>query len=357
MSSTADDTLVPQGVAVHLSQSALVAVTWIGAGLGVLFTGLRLAIRLTRLKRLLADDYFILLALFFLIANAILQTLQAPHLYYLVLRPLSGDLARHALMYVHYMFVIIGLFWSILWSVKAAFLALFWKMTRNLPGYRRWWWAVVAFSFCSYTGCWLASAFTCHPPSDYFRFARCSKPIDQRGSVIAISYSTAVDILTDLMIMAFALRIVWSSHISIRQKVGLGVVFSLGAIIIAFAITRAVNITGRAYSDQAGLAVWGIAESSVSSQAVIVGCLPPFKTFLSGRNRPATTSRYPCTDGRSTWGRPKPSVTQTTSSSQVRLDTEYEMLPRVRASAGTAAGNSSDGGEIRVTRGFGVLRE
>lgn len=104
------------------------------------------------------------------------------------------------------------------------------------------------------------------------------KPIDQKGAEIAIIYSTVVDILTDLMstpsarfeplfltitVMGFALSIIWSTNISLHQKVGLGTVFSLGLVIIAFAVVRAINITGRSYSDQAGLAVWGIAESSI----------------------------------------------------------------------------------------------
>jgi hypothetical protein len=66
-----------------------------------------------------------------------------------------------------------------------------------------------------------------------------------------------------MAVMGFALKIVWSTRITFHQKIGLGVVFSLGAIVIAFAIVRAINITGRAYSDQAGLAVWSIAESSI----------------------------------------------------------------------------------------------
>jgi hypothetical protein len=104
------------------------------------------------------------------------------------------------------------------------------------------------------------------------------KPIDQKGAEIAIIYSTVVDIVSDLMsmpsarfeplfltlaVMGFALSIIWSTKISLHQKVGLGAVFSLGLIIIAFAVVRAINITGRSYSDQAGLAVWGIAESSI----------------------------------------------------------------------------------------------
>ncbi|KAL4746602.1 hypothetical protein BDW72DRAFT_210324 [Aspergillus terricola var. indicus] len=332
----------------NLSERGLIAVTWIGTGLGILFTSCRLAIRLTRLKRLLADDYSILAALFFLISNAILQTLQAPHLYYIVQTPQGSDIAHHSVMYVHYEFVIIALFWTILWSVKAAFLAIFWKTTDQLPFYRRWWWAIVVFCILAYVGCWLASALNCHPPSAYFKFGQCNKPIDQRGSLISISYSTAVDILSDLMIMTLALWIVWSTTISLRQKLGLVVVFSLGGIIIAFAIVRAINILGRSYTDAVGLAIWGIAESSIS---VIVGCLPPFKTFLS-RHNSTYASRYPPVYAQRTTSQKRP-VFKNASSDEVPLDPEYEMTrSRIRVSSGNARSDGADEGEIRVTQGF-----
>lgn len=63
--------------------------------------------------------------------------------------------------------------------------------------------------------------------------------------------------------MALPLRILWKAKITRQQKIGLGVVFCVGFIIIATAIVRAIEITGRAYSDQVGLAIWSIAESSI----------------------------------------------------------------------------------------------
>ncbi|KAL2813636.1 hypothetical protein BDW59DRAFT_167446 [Aspergillus cavernicola] len=155
--------------------------------------------------------------------------------------------------------------------------------------------------------------------------------------------------------MVFALRIVCSTRITVHQKADLAVVFSLGAIIIAFAVVRAINITRRAYSDQAGLAVWSIAESSIS---VIVGCLAPFKTFLS-RSNSTYASRYPPTYHRSSIStRRKRSVTLTTTLSEIPLETEYELSPpRVEVSAGRREGNASDESEIRVTQGFSILRE
>ncbi|KAJ6111546.1 hypothetical protein N7523_007607 [Penicillium sp. IBT 18751x] len=270
----------PQGVATTLSVDGLIAVTWTGAALGILFTGIRIGIRLMTMKRLLADDYFVLLALGFLIANAVLQTLQAPHLYYMALDVTGPDIMYHGTLYTYYEFAIIGVFWSVLWAIKGSFLALFWMISDGLPHYRRAWWATTIFAIIAYIGCWLASVFTCHPASTYFQFGKCSKPIDQEGSVISICYSTAVDIITDLLIMSLPLRILWNARINAKQKVGLVIVFSLGFIIIAAAIVRAIEISGKAYSDQAALAVWSIAESSIS---VIVGCLPPFKTLISSK--------------------------------------------------------------------------
>ncbi|EAW09348.1 uncharacterized protein ACLA_035510 [Aspergillus clavatus NRRL 1] len=277
-------TLAPQGVAKRLSENGLIAVTWVGAVLGVVFASVRIGIRLRRMKRLLADDYFVLAALAFLITNAALQTVQAPHLYYMLLNKGGPDMRYHATLYIRYEFVIIGIFWSVLWCIKGSFLALFWIISDGLPQYRCAWWGISIFTVLTYIGCWLGSVLNCHPPSNYFKLGKCTKPIDIQASLISICYSTAVDISTDLMIMYFPLRILWKTKMNLRQKLGLATVFCLAFIIIAASIVRAVAITGKSYSDQAALSVWSIAESSIS---MIVGCLPPFKTFVSGNNSSA----------------------------------------------------------------------
>ncbi|KAE8379182.1 hypothetical protein BDV26DRAFT_280461 [Aspergillus bertholletiae] len=291
------------GMAAHLSANGLIGITWAGVALGITFTSIRIAIRLQRLKNLRIDDYFVLLGLALLITNAVLQTIQAPHLYYMLRHPAGEDIKHHYMVYVHLEFVIIGLFWSILWSIKGSFLALYWMISEGLPRYRRVCVGIAIFLFLTYFGCWLASALNCHPPSNYFKYGQCSKPADLRGSVISISYSTAVDIITDLMIMGLPLRILWKAKITRPQKVGLGVVFCVGFIIISISIVRAVQITGKVYSDQVSLAVWSTTESSICTfiiLAVIVGCLPPFKSFIS---RNTSTKQYPYGSSRYTGNR------------------------------------------------------
>jgi hypothetical protein len=80
------------------------------------------------------------------------------------------------------------------------------------------------------------------------------------------------------MIMALPLRLLKDLQVTRQQKIGLAAVFTLGLLIVATAIVRMTQILGQARSDPVGLAVWGLVEASV---AVIVGSLPPLKSFLA----------------------------------------------------------------------------
>lgn len=291
------------GAAKGLDEAGLKAVAWAGVATAGVFLALRLFARLREARCLFIDDVWMIASFVVLTINAILQTLQAESLFYILYvsigrLPVDEGLVVEGTAYVKYQFAIIGLMWTVLWCVKASFLSLYWRLFDGLPHYKRVWWLVVVFTALAYAGCWFASAWTCHPPSTYFQFGKelcsnhfmcttlltmpylvgqCNKPIDQQGSTISISYSTAVDILSDLMIMSLPLRLLRELQVTRPQKIGLAVVFCLGMTIIAVAVIRMTQIIGQARVDPVGLAVWGLVESSVS---VIVGSLPPLKSFL-----------------------------------------------------------------------------
>lgn len=65
-----------------------------------------------------------------------------------------------------------------------------------------------------------------------------------------------------------------------RKKVGLGVAFSLGFIIIGVAIVRMTQVIVKAKVDLVGLAIWGAVETAT---AIVVGSLFPLKAFLARR--------------------------------------------------------------------------
>ncbi|KAJ5424239.1 hypothetical protein N7491_009455 [Penicillium cf. griseofulvum] len=89
--------------------------------------------------------------------------------------------------------------------------------------------------------------------------------------------------------MSLPFFLIWGTRVNIQQKVGLVIVFSFGLFIIAAAIVRAVEITGKAYSDQAALAIWSVAESSICNHDRWLP--PPFRAVISkGPN--STQYRY-----------------------------------------------------------------
>lgn len=86
----------------------------------------RTLIRIIKTERLGYDDYWIYLAYFILCVNALLQTMQTPYFYRLVrvnagLEPADESFLTDGNAYLRYEFTIIGLFWSVIWSVSARF--------------------------------------------------------------------------------------------------------------------------------------------------------------------------------------------------------------------------------------------
>jgi hypothetical protein len=297
------DENVNYGISMHFSQAGMNALQWTALSICTIFLAARLYIRLAKQGRTLMDDYFIIAAWVFLLVNVILQTIQNPDIYMIVKYgkvaryigekyrvnldmvygpELAAEFVERGTRFLKFEFTIIGLFWTIIWLVKGSFLAFFYTLFEGLPNYRRAWWFVVVFAFFAYAGAWITSALNCHPVSNYFVWGACGKPADEEMTIISIAYSTTVDVLIDVMIMAMPLSLLWKVQISTKQKLALAGVFSLGIVITIFAIIRAIEVTTRAREDTILLAFWSCLESAVS---VVVGCLPPFKSLFANRHK------------------------------------------------------------------------
>lgn len=94
----------------------------------------------------------------------------------------------------------------------------------------------------------------------------------------------------DPLVMALPLRILWNLHITRRQKFGLAGVFSLAAIVIVFAIVRAVEtistltpskLASLEGANPISLTLFSALESTI---AVIVSCLPTFRVLILGHS-------------------------------------------------------------------------
>ena len=189
------------GLQATLPQWAFIAIIWVCVLVaGCLLIG-RLYVRKKHMGGIKPDDYFLCSAFFFFVILAILQTIQVPSAYFI--SRLAIGLETDPLMataqgnlYSRLEFPIIKDFWTELWTIKAAFLCLYYSILKDDKKYRLLWWFVVAFTLLAYVGCWIASIMVCVPLRTYFEFGKCFNP---RGSMIAIIFSTAVDVLTDIM--------------------------------------------------------------------------------------------------------------------------------------------------------------
>ena len=117
--------------------------------------------------------------------------------------------------------------------------------------------------------------------------------------------------------MALPLRLLWNLRVNRKQKAALVTIFSLGCIIIVFAIVRVVEIQASTHHvDPVWLALWSMIEASVGEWyfmidvkpqsrltkirplAIIVSCLPLFRVlFYSNRadsafNRRRSSTRF-----------------------------------------------------------------
>jgi drug/metabolite transporter (DMT)-like permease len=191
-----------------LPRHSLLALVWTSFSAACLFVILRTAIRFkfAARRRPSGEDYWVWLALAALLTLCILQTIQLSSLYFIT-AVMKGALPVKEYSklipttenYLRFQFPIVVLFWTVLWCIKAAFLALYFKLFRELTLYRRVWYVLATFTFLAYVGCIITLSLSCGGKiANFFKFAQCGQPEDIWASNVSIYYSTSVDIFTDL---------------------------------------------------------------------------------------------------------------------------------------------------------------
>ncbi|OHW99721.1 hypothetical protein CSPAE12_01525 [Colletotrichum incanum] len=253
MSAAANTDLPLTGAAQSINRQTLTAIIWICFSVASLFVALRLTVRWRQNHSFLADDYWIIWAWMCLLTMASLQTRQLDALYYTTYLSagriqVTAETVAKTEDLTRWQFPIIKLFWTVLWSVKASFMAVFYRLVKP---------------------------FTCNSPHEIWM---------QTFNVI---YSTTVDIASDLLIMALPITVLPSLQLDRKKKIGLGLAFSLAIIIICVAIVRMTQVIRGETVDLVGLAIWGAVETAT---AVVVGSLPPLKALLTRRVKKYHTS-------------------------------------------------------------------
>ncbi|KAF1814245.1 hypothetical protein P152DRAFT_386398, partial [Eremomyces bilateralis CBS 781.70] len=287
----------------HMSQRILTAteqiLIWIMWGASFTLTLARGITRWQRHKKFGADDYCAFIALLCLTGLTAVITRMMPQFYLAgeFLTKLLNNPADAAGVDMGQMMADTSTSLKLMFrqvaaisqpQAKLSLLFFFRRLIIGLPQYLRVWWAIFTIVVLLYIGCLLSNLLACRPLSKYWTGFGCSDPDELRASDQSIRFATGADIATDGLIMVLPLRLLRSLSINARQKMGLGLMFSIGFIIIAFAIARLIMVT-QATSDASGnmaavanspslLSTWSHVEAAV---AVIVSNLPAFRFLLS----------------------------------------------------------------------------
>ncbi|PGH00140.1 hypothetical protein GX51_05953 [Blastomyces parvus] len=261
----------------------------------IVFLG-RFGLRFWKSVGLQLEDLFVVLSWLSFLAMTILYLIVLPHLYSLTgflsgEKPQYPEFVNDALFIKKIFFCTTLLLWVSLWSVKFSLLVLYRRLLSRLKTEIRLWWVVLVFTALNLIGCIISNLTSCESLSAWFSLTGCSSPKEVKAQLASLYYSFAVDVITDIMIMALPVKLLWSLQLPFIQKASLGALFSVGLICIAMATIRVVQIGTKAENNStpssSWLAFWGILEAGI---AVIIGCLPALAIIY--RKERATRRTY-----------------------------------------------------------------
>ncbi|EXJ81888.1 hypothetical protein A1O1_07953 [Capronia coronata CBS 617.96] len=160
-----------------------------------------------------------------------------------------------------------------IWSMKAAMLVLYARITDGIRQ-RRSLWALTIWVVCAFLGDELSLFLICSPLSQYWAVPpqnpQCATYRDYQ------IINAVLNISSDVLILAFGVPPVMKARVSIQQRFVLGFIFGMGLFVIAAAITRAVYCIAPSLASYVYM-YWYFREASV---AVYVACLPGIWVFL-----------------------------------------------------------------------------
>jgi hypothetical protein len=223
------------------------------------------------------------------------------------------------------------------------------------------WWVCFSLVLTLYLASMASNFLTCRPLSKYWSSSKytygstfpnllilickagCSDPEDSCRADVSIKFAASADVVADIFIVILPFDLLRKLQVSPQQKFGFAIIFSLGTIIIVFAITRLVQVTkATSNPDPRTLAngpilwsMWSYIESSVS---VIVATLRAFRWALDSRlgrtgARPSATPAYGSAPKKTTGATSKVRVVLSSQGWSHRKSTRLHSIDRVRPSS------------------------
>ncbi|KAI9787411.1 MAG: hypothetical protein M1835_002766 [Candelina submexicana] len=283
-------TKIPTSAPAKVEKDVFLGVIWTGVGISFLCLLIRLYARWRSFKRFWFDDALVAFAWLLALLTAIDWQMIAGYMYQTIsitsgqLWPPPATFVNDIERYFKGSLVIWVFFLTSLWAVKFAFLLFFRRLGKNVTGQKVLWWLVFAFTLATYLVSVGTLPYSCLTGRISEAAQNCTSNAKIRLQRAILKLACAVDILTDYMIMAIPISMLWRSQMSLRKKLVLAGIVSLTVITTVFAIVRVTSVSALSRQPDAPWAnMWSFIELCI---AIIVACLASFRSlFTSSKTR------------------------------------------------------------------------
>ncbi|KAL8665297.1 MAG: hypothetical protein Q9202_002348 [Teloschistes flavicans] len=269
----------------RVQRPVFLGLIWAGAVAAIICCILRVLSRIRNFKKLFVDDYFVLLALSFVLTTAIMWQVYARQMYHMIavsagLVVPEENFPKMLESYTKSNATVWILFYSTLWSIKISFLLFFRRLGTNVRGQKLIWWPVFVITVATYFACIGDIEYRClFKPFEYLA-TNCRTPAATSFQQITLKLNCAWDVITDCSIMLIPFSLLKGVQMRWHRKAALSGIFSLVVITMIFAIVRTalVGSSNTTQPDSSWLYMWNAIEASV---AIIVACLASFRNLFS----------------------------------------------------------------------------
>ncbi|KAF7929754.1 hypothetical protein EAE99_004658 [Botrytis elliptica] len=280
-----------------VNYETFIGVTWGCTAISLLFVTFRIFVRIRTFGRLSPDDFCVIMAWLLLLCCAIICQKISRDMYEMlgvlngVLLPPPEGFEKHAERFLRGSAVVYVLYYCTLWLIKISFLLFFGRLLENVDSYvwpRR---IVAIVVSASWMICIGTIPYSCLVPSFERISATCLSRLAIRIQRFALGFGCGLDVLTDAMILAIPISMLWTVRLSRKRKLALAGIFSLVIITIIFSIVRQSVVSSYSHQfEESWLYTWSLVEQTV---AIIIACLASFRSLFARNNHVQPTPPNP----------------------------------------------------------------
>ncbi|KAI9794619.1 MAG: hypothetical protein M1816_004506 [Peltula sp. TS41687] len=331
-------------------------------GIAMISAAARTTLRLKQHGRLFLDDLFLFIACVFLTTSTIITyqvstDLYVPYSEFVSFHP--DELHRRVVWFQKMVFSFIATTWVVIFAVKLSFMYFFRALVDRLTNMILYWRIVLGIMAVSFGFCVSEAAIEC-PHFDISSVQCVLGPKINKTLGVMIA-TISLDFITDLLMVAIPIRLLWKVRMKRKQKFGLGAFLCLSVLMVITAIVRVsalrtrVVILGLSMDaiDMTWKHFWQQAEASIAVATISFTAFRSFFVADASRYRRAPPAKPSYSFRQRIWNRKRSTTSQTESGAgrlpSIPSATITGLRTFISGGGGFGAGGGAGGGIKTMT--------